>query len=241
MKIPAPGEVDLWLAVPARCAHRAATYEALLDETELARMRAFRFPEHRLESVVTRALCRTVLSAYLGAAPSTWRFAKNPWGKPALSPPAGLSFNLTNHPSLVALAVTGGGEVGIDLEPSSRGDAVLEVAESVFSPHELRELEGLTDPAEKRRRAVDLWTLKESYIKARGMGLSLSLAEISMIFSDPSGVRLELGPAVGDRPDRWRFEQRDAHEHRISVCVEGAPDRPVEVHVRDVVPLDPLA
>jgi phosphopantetheine--protein transferase-like protein len=65
-------------------------------------------------------------------------------------------------------------EIGIDVEDITRTVDTDAVAPSVFSPAELADFReaGLED---RRDRFFSYWTLKESYIKARGMGLSLPL------------------------------------------------------------------
>lgn len=234
----APVVVDVWIAHPPRlrASDLVARYEALLADEEAARRRAFVRDVNRQEYLVTRALVRTTLSRYRPCGPAAWRFGKNAYGRPHVEPPCGLAFNLSNSVDLVACAVVEGREVGVDVEPHARADDVLEVADTVFSPRELRELRALADPDRRRARGLDLWTLKESYIKARGMGLSLPLERFSFVFDDPAEVRIAIDPSLGDRADRWRFRQLDVAGHRLALAVEATPDDLVEVRMREVIP-----
>jgi 4'-phosphopantetheinyl transferase len=234
----APVVVDVWIAHPPRLVapDLVDRYEALLAPDEAARRRAYVREVNRQEFLVTRALVRTTLSRYRPTEPAAWRFGKNAYGRPHVEPPCGLSFNLSNSIDLVACAVVEGRELGVDVEPIARADDVLEVAETVFSPRELRELRALPDLDRRRARGLDLWTLKESYIKARGMGLSLPLDRFSFAFDDPAEVRIRIEPDLGDRDDRWRFRQLDVAGHRLSLAVEAGPDASVEVRVHDVTP-----
>ena len=69
----------------------------------------------------------------------------------------------------------------MDVESFSRAEEIVPLAPRVFSAAERAQLDALP-AAERPDRALSLWTLKEAYIKARGMGLSLPLQEISFLF-----------------------------------------------------------
>ena len=169
--------------------------------------------------MTTRALLRTALSHYRPVAPQAWRFKLNGHGKPALEPECGLHFNLSNSVGLVVCLVADGAEVGVDVEALERASQILKLAPEVFSDAEQAQLENLSE-AGKLERALSLWTLKESYIKARGMGLALPLDKFSFLFGGAEGVRLEIDPSLGDAPERWGFCQLDYAGHRIAAMVE---------------------
>lgn len=70
---------------------------------------------------------------------------------------------------------------GLTQEQLARAPDLLALAPTVFAPQEQSDLAAL--PAnEQARRAVVLWTLKESYIKARGMGMALPLEWLCLSF-----------------------------------------------------------
>jgi len=75
---------------------------------------------------------------------------------------------------------------------------IMELVPKVFSPVEQAQLAALAD-AEKLDRALSLWTLKESYIKARGLGLLVPLDEFSFVFGGAEGIRLEIDPRLAMR------------------------------------------
>lgn len=181
-------------------------------------MDAFRFEEHRREYATTRVLVRTALSHNSPAtAPEDWRFQTNAFGKPATDPECGLEFNLSNCEELVVCALTEGCAVGVDAEPITRAAEVLELAAEVCSTDEHSALEAL--PATERAdRALTLWTLKEAYSKARGLGLSLPMPSFSFLFGGAEGLRL-TPPADDNRPEGWRFCLLDHAGHRIALAV----------------------
>jgi 4'-phosphopantetheinyl transferase len=198
----------------------------LLSPTEHAKHQAYRFERHRHEYLVTRAVERAVLSACLGCPPAGLAFARNEYGRPELVPGSPLRFNLTNTVAMVACAVAVGRELGVDAEPLARGDDILGIAETVFTSYERATLESLELTA-RRRRAVELWTLKEAYMKARGMGMSLPVKELEIVFDAEGVTGLRVFGAVVDDPARWALATREVGDHLVSVCVERSAGEPI--------------
>jgi 4'-phosphopantetheinyl transferase len=222
--------VDVYLLRPSSCAHDDhAALLAWLHPTELQRYNRFVFDRHRVEYLATRALVRRVLSTYRPLAPAAWQFRTTAHGRPEIDPPCGLTFNLANHPTLIVCAIRPGPELGVDVEPLTRGPEILALAGSVFAPDELAALRALPELAQPDR-ALALWTLKEAYIKARGLGLSLPLDGFAFSFDD-SHTRISFAPTITDMPERWTFRTFDLLDHRIALALEATdPTRLVRVH-----------
>lgn len=236
MKTDNASALQLWCAFPEDLFDPAAAEVCaeLLNQEERARWQRFR-PEHRRrEYLATHALARSALSFYRPVAPRDWRFVTNAYGKPSPAPECGLRFNLSNSPGLaVCLVVDASGEVGpaevgVDVEAWKRADEIVTVEYKVFSAPELAQLDALPE-TEKPDRYLSLWTLKEAYIKARGMGLALPLREISFLFDDAGAVRLEVSDGVDEDASRWRFRCLDYAGHRIAMAWEGAAARELEL------------
>ncbi len=83
----------------------------------------------------------------------------------------GVFFSLS-HAGDLALCAVSGAPVGCDIERVT--DAPLDLAPRVFCPGERAYLRSAGDPDQARRRFFTLWTLKESYLKMTGEGLTLS-------------------------------------------------------------------
>jgi len=226
--------LHLWCAYPDDLLEEEAAQACLnlLTEEEQARVARFKFERHQRESLATRALIRTALSFYRPIPPRAWRFKTNEHGKPAVDNQSGqdpgLRFNVSNSVGLVVCLVAEGAEVGVDVEPFERAEQILRLAPEVFSGLEQAQLEGL-EGAAKEDRALSLWTLKESYIKARGMGLALPLDKFSFSFGSAEEIRLEIDPSLDDDGSRWRFCQLDYAGHRIAAMVEQAGAGELEV------------
>ena len=223
--IPPIEGVHLWFANPTHVV--LADLDPLLLRSERDRQASFHFDKDRRQYLVTRALVRDVLSRYRSVAPHEWNFSRNEYGRPEIDPPCDLRFNLSNHPTMVVCAVAERCELGVDVEPVARGEAIVTIAETVFAPAELADLRAL--PAERRPdRAVTLWTLKEAYVKARGMGLAIPLSSFAFRF-EGHRARIEFDNHLEDRPARWRFVVRDVENHRIAIAAEAPSEPPVRL------------
>ena len=195
---------------------------ALLTADERAQHQRFIPPGKRREYLVARVLARTVLGHALKQPPESVHFTTNPWGRPEVE---GLHFNLTHTDGLVTLLLSEHHEVGVDTELLSRAPKLLELGPNVFAPNELKDLTAL--PMDQRaQRAVTLWTLKESYIKARGMGLALALDGFAFRFT-PDGLHLEVEPALNDDGARWQFQTLTFGPHLISTAIHHQRGDPV--------------
>jgi 4'-phosphopantetheinyl transferase len=225
------GLVDLWLFFHDALDDPAlrAAQDALLAPEERERRDRYRFERDRRSYLATRALVRTVLSRYAAVAPEDWRFAAGEHGKPHVAGPGGaprIEFSLSNTAGLVACAVSWAhARVGVDTEALDRPGELVTVADRFFSPKEVGALRSLAGD-QQRRRFYSYWTLKESYIKARGLGLSLPLDQFTFLLDDGPEIGVAFDPRLGDEPSRWRFALLDASpRHLVAVGVDtgGAP------------------
>ena len=237
-------DVHLWFAVPQTIVERnlADTYRQLLSDDERARERRFHFERDRNTFLVTRVLVRTVLSKYdIDVPPERWRFEADDHGRPALHGEAhaidGLSFNITHTDGLVGLVLARGRATGIDAEKVNKRPAPLELAEHFFAAAEAADLRRLPLP-EQGDRFYEYWTLKESYIKARGLGLSLPLQKFSFDIHADRTVSLSVDPSIGDTASRWQFWQfRPSRDHVAAVCIARVEKFGPELSFRSSVPL----
>jgi len=240
-RLPSQADVDLWCVRTDTVTDPAllARYRALLSDDELARGRQFAFERDRHRWLLTRALARTVLAGYAGCEPGSLEFARDALGKPALAWPAGLplDFNLSHTAGLVACAVTAGEAVGIDVEDAERPVAHLLLARRFFAPSEVEIIER-APPERQREVFYEIWTLKEAYLKARGLGLSISLASFAVTPAGnvPPAIRFFTG---NDAPGRWQFAQlRLGGRYQIALALGRPATGPLRILLRHTVPLD---
>jgi 4'-phosphopantetheinyl transferase len=185
----------------------------LLSGPERERYRRFHFPKHRREFLCAHALLRLALSRYAGGNPGKWEFARGQWGKPYVTGAEQLHFNLSHTEGLVACAITGGCEVGVDVERVDRAVDASNIARRFFADEESQYIESLA--GDRQRDAFfRIWTLKEAYVKASGRGFDLPLREF---WFELSNGQIRVTPA-GD----WKFwESEPADGYRMAVAALG--------------------
>jgi 4'-phosphopantetheinyl transferase len=233
--------IDLWLAYYHEIVDTTLleSMRVLLDDAERDQHQRFHFEDDRKRYLVTRALVRTVLSRYAPVDPADWTFSANAWGRPEIATrhcdAAGLCFNISHTRGLIALAVTRGRALGVDVESLVARPASIGIAERFFAPAEVADLAALA-PEQRHDRFYEYWTFKEAYIKARGMGLSLPLERFSFHFPDDRSVRLAIGPELGDDAERWGLWQlRPTPSFLLALCAERLEDQPT-LAVRKIIP-----
>jgi 4'-phosphopantetheinyl transferase len=228
-------EVHVWLARPDEIAdpEGRAACRAQLSSDECRRLDRLRREADRHTFLAAHALVRRALSRYADVRPEGWVFAANRWGRPEIAGPAAapvLRFSLSHTAGLIACAVARDGDCGVDVEFLDRGGDPLKVARRVLSPEELADLEA--QPAGVRRdRFLAYWTLKEAYVKARGVGLAIPLRAISFSLTGER-IRITSTPPGDDLGDGWRFAAlRPTPRHALGIALRpgDGPSRAIVV------------
>jgi len=237
-----PAEIHLWLAFYDEITDERllADYRTLLNPEEKEQQSRFYFARDRQRYLVTRALVRTVLSRYALIDPREWVFSTNAYGCPAIAnaqvKEECLSFNISHTHSLIVLGVTRRRALGVDVENCRSREAAIEIADRFFAPAEVKALSGVP-PHQQQYRFFEYWTFKESYIKARGMGLSLPLDKFSFHYAHDRAVEIAIDPELADDAARWQFWQfQPRPEYLAAICAERI-DQPTKLIVRQAVPM----
>ena len=215
-----------------------ARCRALLTDDEREKTDRFRFARDRHTCLMTRALVRTSLSRYCDVPPARWRFRTNDHGRPEIgTPPSTIRFNLSHTNGLIVCLVSRAREVGVDVESLDRANRWLDLAERFFAPSEAAALRGV-EASERPTRFLQYWTLKESYIKARGLGLAIPLNGFSFDLpaTAPDEISIRLTPSIDDDGARWQFTlERLGRDHLVATAVERAGSEPVRITRHEAV------
>jgi 4'-phosphopantetheinyl transferase len=138
------------------------------------RLSSLRPPEKRRQSIGVELLLRQALADCAPEAIWPPEITVGEQGRPEWNL-EGLYFNLA-HSGSIAACVIADRPVGLDVQkPCDYRDALVR---RFFSEEEQA---ALSDPVERDRRFVRLWSMKESYIKALGRGLAMPLGAFSVV------------------------------------------------------------
>ena len=225
-------EVHVWTA--QACQYHApettVLFESWLSPDETRRYHRYLRKRDRDLFLLAHALLRHTLSLYASAEPAQWCFETGEHGRPELSGPFAdldLRFNISHTPGLAAVLISDGIDAGVDVERRKRTRAFepAMMARKVFADAEILRLEGLEQDA-LHRRFFEFWTLKEAYIKARGLGLSLPLRKLAFSVDRDLEIRVEFEAPIRDDGSQWQFGLwRPTDEHQGAVALRrGAGD-----------------
>jgi 4'-phosphopantetheinyl transferase len=156
-----------------------------LSADELERASRFYFDRDRERFVVCRGTLRRVLGAELDADPAAMRFEYGAYGKPVLVG-SDLQFNVSHSHGVGMIAVSREGEVGCDVERVDPAFMKEQIPERFFAPTEVTALRSLP-VGSQCERFFRIWTRKEAFIKACGMGVSLALDSFDVTRALPDG------------------------------------------------------
>jgi 4'-phosphopantetheinyl transferase len=174
-------EVQVWYArqdLPGAALRRL--YGALAPD-EKSKAALFRFPLDCRRFIARRGILRSLLSKYARIAPAKVELVSSKQGKLhiAAHQSSRIRFNLSHSRWLAIYAVTFDRDVGVDIERIDRSVAWQDISKAFFTECEQNVISRL--PADRQPDAFfEIWTRKESMLKALGMGFQFDPAHINV-------------------------------------------------------------
>lgn len=217
-------ELHIWVAYPESLPseHLIKQFLPVLNQEENERYHRLHFDHDRVIYLAAHALVRVTLSRYGSCEPPEWRFSRGKYGKPEieqLPDIAPLRFNLSHTKGMVACIVALDRTCGIDVECVNPKRDMQGIANVVFSESEIAYL-NTQHQADWAQKFFKLWTLKESYIKAIGQGLSAPLKNISFDISSPHILAAVDHTSLADAG--WRFHHwKPSATHHMAVSAQS--------------------
>ena len=205
-RMPAEGQVDLWVV---------DLEELPLQAGPTGLTRKEKIQKKRIQQ---QFVLRLLLGSYLGKPGKAIRIERSPSGKPSVSD-SNLEFNLSHSGSWLAIAVTTGHPIGLDIETNRPMRRPSELARRYFRTDEADAIEGLEEP-ERSRQFLIQWTAREALVKAADATLAESLAHLKLTI-DPARI-LSLPPNWPE-PDQWCLTNPTTPFDLIVHCATPAP------------------
>jgi 4'-phosphopantetheinyl transferase len=164
-------------------------------------------PDRKRRRELAHLAQRRLLSRYLGVEEEAVEIVTGDYGKPRVNGDR-VRFNLSHSGAWAMLAVSGGLEVGIDLQGPHPAASKRWFADRICTDRERAALGAAPEPSALLR----LWTRKEAVIKARGDLSYVSAGEVDVLEDAVAG-----GWRCTDLPFTW------APDHHAAVALPRRP------------------
>jgi 4'-phosphopantetheinyl transferase len=173
--------IKIWRAEVRQLIPFLNTLEDILDLEERAKASRFQQEADRQRFVISKAVLRVLLGRYTGINPKEIRVRSGKNKKPALESNSGreLHFNISHSGNWILVAISGQ-EIGVDVEEIHASFSYQNLLSFSFSEEEAAFIENSGLP---HQSFYQLWTRKESLLKATGKGLVDELSRIPSLNS----------------------------------------------------------
>ena len=138
-------------------------------------------------------------------------YHNNEYGKPYLKDFNDVFFNFS-HSGEYGICVVSDNEIGCDIELIK--DIDFGIAKRFFTKNEYESIESVVDLKEKNNLFFRYWTIKESYIKALGLGLSKMLNDFEVIIYKNNIIVDDKNTESG-----YKIEEiKDIEGYKVAIC-----------------------
>lgn len=202
----------------------------MLRPAERERHGRFRHDDDRHMFLIGRVMARAIVADAIGEAPHDWPWREGPHGRPEVDrDDCPVSFNVAHSAGLVVCAISTPGPVGVDVEHRSRAPIEHGLVARCCADDEAADVNAHGD--KWRDHFLKYWTLKESYLKATGLGISVHLPDVRFRLQGGAPTAAFTGSLEGADAG-WTFDLRTAlPDHYIAVATSTADGtRPTITH-----------
>lgn len=179
--------IDLWLEELAVTDEQYLYYWSLLDKNEQDKALRFVQAIHGRRYVASHGKLRLILSGYLGLPAEKITYREQAFGKPVIvikGMDHDVKFNLAHSENKMLVAVGADDRTGVDIEVWNSKIDFVSIASICFAETERSFWNGLPE-CSKDEYFYRLWTRKESFVKAVGVGLGV---DVSTVVSSLTGA-----------------------------------------------------
>jgi 4'-phosphopantetheinyl transferase len=201
-------------------------YRVLLPKSEVDAAELLPRDEDRCLFITSRALIRAVLSKICDVHPNALSFERDQNGRPRLTErfaSRAPCFNLSHTTGMVVCALAWESEVGVDVENWHRQLKHVQLAQRFFSQNEADTIRS-TVSGLRPVYFCKLWTLKEAYAKARGLGLAVPFDQICFNVWDGNGIEAHFSPKLSEHPSEWQFAVAEPSACHIAAVAVHRPN-----------------
>lgn len=172
------------------------------------RIICYKNTEDKKRSLIAELLIKKIACQVLGIPMSKLIIKYGPYGKPYIQNNERFTFNIS-HSGMYVILIQGTKEIGIDIEQIKGSN--LSIAERFFTYNEYKYIASCTSSCEKAAAFYQIWTLKESYVKAVGKGLAIPLNSFEFSVKHKNIIKHNLS-------EKYQFWNHQFSNYMVSVC-----------------------
>ncbi len=220
-------EIQLWYAAFDANAAKIDKYKNLLSQKEVLKASKFKFQIDKNRFIISRAILKCLLGGYLKIGPNEIILQTGEYGKPDFANKENLKFNISHSGNLLVLGFIKDIEIGVDVEKVKDDFDVMNIAQKFFSKREIKTLYALPED-EKQKAFYRCWTRKESFIKAKGSGLSFPLDSFTVSLDTDQDAKLLETSWDRSEQIRWNmfsFLPAEGYIGAVSIPLKAASIR----------------
>lgn len=181
-----------------------------VSEEKRQRAKKFIKTEDKVRCILGELLLRKVLVENFQINNNSIIFEKNQYGKPKITGREDVHFNISHSGNYVVCAVDYD-EIGIDVEEIGNSD-ISGIVTSFFGDKEKEYILGKENETD---RFYEIWTLKESFVKCIGKGLSMPFNKFNICVSNNIKVECE------EINEEVFFKEIILKGYKLSLCYKG--------------------
>ncbi|MED4445711.1 4'-phosphopantetheinyl transferase family protein [Bacillus thuringiensis] len=186
---------------------------SLIDLDKRCKIEKFINKKDKIRTLIGEILIRTIICEDLRIRNKNIKFEKNKYGKPYLIGYNNFQFNISHSGNFLVCAVDDK-PIGIDIEKVKYIE-YKDIAKRFFSVSEFDYIDKEEDLPTQLNKFYEIWTLKESYIKCCGQGLSIPLKSFSIDIDKYENIKVKIPNQYTEHVFR-RFDIDSGY--KISVC-----------------------
>lgn len=216
-----PNQTHVWKVNFIQQINNIPFFLSLLSTDEKDKASKFRFKKDQNQYIISRGALRLSSASYLNIDPKKIEFKYGKYGKPEFDFNCNLKFNVSHSGDIGVLGFVLNSDIGIDVEKIKDDFDVLDIVSNYFSELEIETLKKL--PKERHTEYFyRCWTRKESFIKAKSLGLTFPLDSFSVcINSDKKTELLETKWDINEK-DTWKLFTFSPQQNYIgAVSIQG--------------------
>ena len=193
----------------------------VLNSVERARAARFARADDREHYVATHLFVREIIASYLDCLPVAVPLRASAFGQPLIiGHEQQLQYSLAHCAEYAVVAVSVATAVGVDIECARAVPNAVAIAERFFAADEAQIVRSV---GAEHRNAVflQLWTSKEAFVKAIGLGLRYDLRSFSVAGAEGTSPYFRSIETPYGPPSQWSLVSKHSRSCIVAVAIRA--------------------